>query len=223
MQRVHKHRTGAALASETQAGIKRLIDLLVSGPALLVLSPLLGLIGLLIRMDSPGPALFRQERVGQGETRFTCFKFRTMCQEADPDVHRRAIQRFAAGQTLSDDPDAPFKLTSDSRVTRAGAFLRRTSLDELPQLLNVFGGEMSLVGPRPAIPYELETYQEWQRQRHRVKPGLTGLWQVYGRGRVGFEEMMALDVEYAATWTVWLDIKLIALTVPAMLGQRGAR
>lgn len=223
MQQVHKPRTGAMPVIEVQVGIKRLIDLLVSGTALLLLSPLLGLIGLLIRLDSRGPALFRQERVGQDESRFTCFKFRTMYQDADPDVHRLAIQRFAAGQTLSDDPDAPYKLTNDSRVTRTGGFLRRTSLDELPQLLNVFRGEMSLVGPRPAIPYELETYQEWQHLRHRVKPGLTGLWQVYGRGRVGFEEMMALDVEYATSWNVWLDIKLIALTVPAMLEQRGAR
>ncbi|HEU4793356.1 MAG TPA: sugar transferase [Nitrolancea sp.] len=223
MQQVHKRRTGATLVIEAQAGIKRLIDVLISGAALLLLSPLLVLIGLLIRLDSSGPALFRQERVGQDETRFTCFKFRTMYQDADPNVHRLAFQRFAAGQILSDDPDAPYKLAKDNRVTHTGELLRRTSLDELPQLLNVFLGEMSLVGPRPAIPYELETYQEWQHLRHQVKPGLTGLWQVYGRGRVGFEEMMALDVEYATTWSVWLDVKLIALTVPAMLEQRGAR
>jgi lipopolysaccharide/colanic/teichoic acid biosynthesis glycosyltransferase len=223
MQQVHKPHTGTAPVIEAQAGIKRAIDVVVSGMALFLLAPLLGLIGLLIRLDSPGPALFRQERVGQDETRFTCYKFRTMYQDADPNVHRLAIQRFAAGQMLSDDPDAPYKLTNDNRVTHTGKFLRRTSLDELPQLLNVFRGEMSLVGPRPAIPYELETYRDWQHLRHRVKPGLTGLWQVYGRGRVGFEEMMALDVEYAISWTVWLDIKLIALTVPAMLAQRGAR
>ena len=146
-----------------------------------------------------------------------------MCQDADPNVHRLAIQRFAAGEMLSDDPNAPYKLTNDDRITCIGAFLRRASLDELPQLLNVFRGEMSLIGPRPAIPYELETYKEWQHLRHRVKPGLTGLWQVYGRGRVGFEEMMGLDVEYTTSWSVWLDLKLIALTIPAMLAQRGAR
>ncbi len=202
---------------------KRVLDSVLTIPALLLLAPLLGIIALLIRLDSPGPALFRQARVGRDGNLFSCLKFRTMRHNADQTVHRLAYQRMAAGGVMSHDSSAPYKLMNDDRITRIGKFLRQTSLDELPQLFNVLSGDMSLVGPRPAIPYELENYQDWQHRRHEVRPGITGLWQVYGRGTVGFEGQMRMDVTYAVGWTLWLDIKLIALTLPVMLLQRGAR
>jgi lipopolysaccharide/colanic/teichoic acid biosynthesis glycosyltransferase len=202
---------------------KRVLDLSLSTLAVLILLPLLLLLIVLIRLDSPGPVFFRQQRVGKDGKLFTCLKFRTMHHNADQSVHREAIKRFANGEALSDDADARFKLTNDRRVTRVGSLLRRTSLDELPQLFNVLAGDMSLVGPRPAIPYELDFYKDWYHNRHNVKPGITGLWQVYGRSRVDFDEMMRLDVEYATRPSLWLDIKLILFTVPALLLQRGAR
>jgi exopolysaccharide biosynthesis polyprenyl glycosylphosphotransferase len=202
---------------------KRALDLVLSTLAVLLLFPLLLLLIVLIRLDSPGPVFFRQQRVGKDGKLFTCLKFRTMHHNADQAVHREAIKRFANGEALSDDADARFKLTNDRRVTRVGSLLRRTSLDELPQLFNVLSGEMSLVGPRPAIPYELDFYKDWYHNRHNVKPGITGLWQVYGRSRVDFDEMMRLDVEYATRPSLWLDVKLILFTVPALLLQRGAR
>ncbi|HUZ00244.1 MAG TPA: sugar transferase [Thermomicrobiaceae bacterium] len=211
------------LAGIARAAVKRALDVVLSGLALVLLGPFLMLVALAVRLDSDGPVLFRQQRIGRGGTRFTCLKFRTMVPDADPGVHQRAFARVVAGQSVSDDSRSPFKLVNDPRVTRVGALLRRTSLDEMPQLWNVLRGEMSLVGPRPAIPYELQHYQPWQHQRHRVKPGITGLWQVYGRGTMAFDEMMALDVRYAREWTVWLDVKLLALTIPATIMQRGAR
>jgi lipopolysaccharide/colanic/teichoic acid biosynthesis glycosyltransferase len=146
-----------------------------------------------------------------------------MVQGSSDQTHRRAIQRMWAGERISDDPKAEFKLTNDARVTSVGRWLRRTSLDELPQLINVLRGEMSIVGPRPAIPYEIDYFQEWHHERHLVNPGITGLWQVRGRGRVGPMEMLRLDVEYVRTWTLWTDLKLIVLTIPAMLRALGAR
>jgi exopolysaccharide biosynthesis polyprenyl glycosylphosphotransferase len=202
---------------------KRLLDATLCLFAILLLIPVFIVLAVLIRMDSTGPILFRQRRVGLNGETFTCFKFRTMYANADEALHRQAIKRFAAGESLSDDSNARFKLANDPRITRVGAILRRTSLDELPQLFNVLFGDMSLVGPRPAIPYELENYKDWHHERHNVKPGITGLWQVYGRSTVGFDEMMKLDVQYAKKASVWLDIKLIMLTIPAMLMQRGAR
>jgi lipopolysaccharide/colanic/teichoic acid biosynthesis glycosyltransferase len=202
---------------------KRLLDIVLSSLVLLVLAPILMLIIVMIRLDSPGPAFFRQTRVGKGGRHFTCLKFRTMRQNADQSVHLQAVQRFVSGQAVSDDPEARFKMTNDKRVTRIGALLRRMSLDELPQLINVLRGEMSLVGPRPAIPYELQYYKEWHHQRNTVQPGITGMWQVYGRSIVGFDESMTLDVRYVNELSFWLDVKLILLTIPTMLMQRGAR
>lgn len=202
---------------------KRVLDLSLSTLALLVLAPIFAILILLIRLDSSGPVFFRQQRVGKDGKLFTCLKFRTMYHNADQSVHREAIKRFANGEALSDDANARFKLLNDRRITRMGSLLRRTSLDELPQLFNVLFGDMSLVGPRPAIPYELDFYKDWYHNRHNVKPGITGLWQVYGRSRVDFDEMMRLDVEYAAKPSFWLDVKLILFTVPAMILQRGAR
>ena len=202
---------------------KRALDLVLSSVAVLLLVPIFLVIVVLIRLDSNGPVFFRQQRVGKDGKLFTCLKFRTMAQNADQSVHQEAIKRFAKGEALSDDAGAKFKLANDSRVTKIGSLLRRTSLDELPQLLNVLRGEMSLVGPRPAIPYELELYKEWYHDRHNVKPGITGMWQVYGRSQVDFDSMMNLDVQYATKNSLLLDVKLILLTVPTMVLQRGAR
>lgn len=201
---------------------KRGLDVLVSLIGLALLSPLFAAIAVLIRLDSPGAALFRQLRVGKDGRLFTCFKFRSMYQDADDRIHREAIRRLAAGQSLNAQGKIRGKLIADPRVTRVGRVLRRTSLDELPQLINVLRGEMSLVGPRPAIPYELEHYQSWQHQRYLVKPGLTGPWQVYGRGRTGLLEMLEMDVAYATNWSLSYDLKLIVLTIPAVLTGGGA-
>lgn len=202
---------------------KRALDVAISVPAIVVLTPVFIVVWIAIHLDSPGPAVFCQRRVGRDEKPFNCFKFRTLRHNADQNVHREAIRRAWAKEALSNDPDAPYKLTDDSRVTRIGRVLRRTSLDELPQLLNVLRGEMSIVGPRPAIPYELEHFRDWHHKRHIVKPGITGLCQVRGRGRVCPEVMLEMDVEYAMNWTLWTDLKLIALTFPAVLRGRGAR
>ena len=202
---------------------KRLLDIVLSALVLLVLAPIFLLIVVMIRLDSSGPAFFRQTRVGKGGKHFTCLKFRTMRQDADQSVHLQAVQRFVSGQAVSDDPAARFKMTNDKRVTPIGSLLRRMSLDELPQLINVLCGQMSLVGPRPAIPYELQYYKDWHHHRHTVQPGITGMWQVYGRSVVGFDEAMMLDVRYVNELTFWLDVKLILLTIPIMLMQRGAR
>jgi lipopolysaccharide/colanic/teichoic acid biosynthesis glycosyltransferase len=202
---------------------KRTLDVIISAVGIILLAPVFIILWLAIRLDSPGPGIFRQQRVGRSEKLFICFKFRTLYHDANEEVHREAVRRVWAGERLSDDPNSPFKLTNDSRVTRVGRWLRRTSLDELPQLINVLRGEMSIVGPRPAIPYELEHYQEWHHLRHDVKPGITGAWQVSGRGRVKPEDMLALDVEYVRQWSVWTDLKLIALTIPSVVRGSGAR
>jgi len=202
---------------------KRALDVAISVPAIVVLTPVFIVLWIAIHLDSPGPAIFCQRRIGRGEKPFNCFKFRTLRHNADQNVHREAIRRAWAREPLSNDPDAPYKLTDDPRVTRVGGVLRRTSFDELPQLLNVLRGEMSIVGPRPAIPYELEHFQDWHHRRHIVKPGITGICQVRGRGRVCPEVMLEMDVEYAVNWTLWTDLKLIALTFPAVLWGRGAR
>ncbi len=202
---------------------KRAFDVVVSTAALVVAFPLLAAIAVSVRLDSPGPAIFRQRRVGRHGEIFTCLKFRTMFHRADEAVHQRAIERLWAGERLSDDPDSAYKMNDDVRVTKVGRWLRWTSADELPQLINVLMGDMSIVGPRPMIPYELVHLQEWHHQRHMVRPGITGPWQVYGRGRVGIAEMLAFDVEYARNWSLLSDLWLIILTIPAVLMRRGAR
>jgi lipopolysaccharide/colanic/teichoic acid biosynthesis glycosyltransferase len=197
---------------------KRTLDIIIGTLGIMLLLPVFAVLSLVIRLDSPGPAIFRQRRVGQYEKLFTCLKFRTLYHNANEEVHRQAIRRLWAGERLSEDPNSPYKLTNDARV---GHWLRRTSLDELPQLLNVLRGEMSIVGPRPVIPYELEHFQEWHHERHNVKPGITGAWQVGGRGRLNLEEMLELDIEYVRTWSVWTDLKLIVLTIPSIVRGSG--
>jgi lipopolysaccharide/colanic/teichoic acid biosynthesis glycosyltransferase len=202
---------------------KRALDVAISVLAIVVLAPVFMVVWIAIHLDSPGPPVFRQRRIGRDEKPFNCFKFRTLRHNADENVHREAIRRAWAKEPLSSDPNAPYKMTDDPRVTPVGRLLRRTSLDELPQLVNVLRGEMSIVGPRPAIPYELEYFRDWHHKRHIVKPGITGICQVRGRGRLCPEVMLEMDVEYAMTWTLWTDLRLIALTFPAVLWGSGAR
>jgi lipopolysaccharide/colanic/teichoic acid biosynthesis glycosyltransferase len=192
----------------------------VASTVLLVLSPLLTLIALAIRIDSKGPVLFRQRRVGRGRREFTIFKFRTMRHDADPARHRKYVQTLIGG---NDQPERGrlYKLSVDDRVTSVGRFLRSWSFDELPQLINVLRGEMALVGPRPVIPYEVEMYPEDYLRRFAVKPGLTGLWQVSGRNERTYDEMVSFDIEYAEGASLLLDLQILAKTVPVVLRRQG--
>lgn len=213
---------------------KRVADTLCAVVLLLLLLPLFLLIALAIRLDSPGPVLFLQERAGARWTRrnrhltwtertFKILKFRTMKYRADQTLHRKHIDAYVSGELAAADVDAAYKLTDDPRVTRVGRFLRRSSLDELPQLINIIRGDMSLVGPRPVPCYEFAAYQEWQKERLHAVPGLTGLWQVRGRGRATFEESLRLDIEYVRKQSLVLDLYLLMLTLPAVVTGRGAR
>jgi len=176
------------------------------------------LIAVLIKLTSEGPVLFVQERVGQDGRTFRFFKFRTMLVDNSDHQHRSFAEDFIKGRLMSEGEDGcVFKLQNDPRVTSIGRFLRKTSLDELPQFINVLRGEMTLVGPRPPLAYELAHYKEWHRGRLAVKPGLTGLWQVSGRSTVPFDEMVMLDLYYIENWSLALDLKIILRTVPVML------
>lgn len=203
--------------------LKRAIDVAGSATALLVLAPLMGLLALLIKLTSRGPVFFRQPRVGYRGTIFTFLKFRTMHHENDAAPHKDYIRRFIAGETRSSGPAPVFKMKDDPRITTIGRFLRKSSLDELPQFWNVLRGEMSLVGPRPPILYEMEFYDVWHRRRVlEVKPGITGLWQVRGRSRTTFDEMVRLDLRYAKTWSLWLDLEILFETPRAVISGGGA-
>jgi exopolysaccharide biosynthesis polyprenyl glycosylphosphotransferase len=195
--------------------VKRSIDMAVAVIVLAVMALPMVLIAAMIRMDSPGPAFYRQRRVGKTGQLFTLTKFR--CMVANADEQRAELMARYSGT----DPRL-FKLRDDPRLTRFGRFLRRTSLDELPQFLHILRGEMSLVGPRPQLPEEVETYEEWHKQRLLVTPGLTGLWQINGRSHLTFDEMVRLDLYYAEHWSLWLDIKILLRTIPAVLLGRGA-
>ena len=194
----------------------RALDLIATALLAILLLPFILLIALIIKLDSPGPVFFRQQRVGRNRKQFLVAKFRTMQHGADHDVHRDYMLALIESGT-----PAP-KLAGDARVTRFGGFLRRTSLDELPQLWNVLRGEMSLVGPRPPIPYEVEHYPAHWFERFAVKPGVTGLWQVSGRSQVSLEQMIELDVEYARRRSVLLNVWILLRTAPAVLTMRGA-
>jgi lipopolysaccharide/colanic/teichoic acid biosynthesis glycosyltransferase len=193
---------------------KRASDLILASVAMVPLLPFMALLGVLIRLDSEGPAIFRQERVGYGGRTFKIWKFRSMHLDSSDEHHRADAAAWFAG-----DP-APhgYKATNDPRITRMGRFLRRSSLDELPQLFNVLAGHMTLVGPRPAIPYELEMYEPWYFQRFDAKPGITGLWQVSGRDRTSAAEMMALDIRYLRERSLTTDLKILIRTLPTALG-----
>ncbi len=194
--------------------VKRAIDLLGAAVGLLVLSPLMAALALAVRIDSPGPAIFRQERVGRGGRTFTCLKFRTMVRDAEAQLDALRDRNEADGPL--------FKIKDDPRRTRVGKFLRRTSLDELPQLWNVLRGEMSLTGPRPAIPAEVAQYEPWHLRRLEVSPGISGMWQVSGRSDVGFDEMVLLDIYYIENWSPLLDLRIILKTIPVALFGKGA-
>ena len=207
--------------------LKRVMDVAGSISALVFLSPLLAVIAVAIKLTSRGPILFRQTRIGQSGRRFTFLKFRSMHSNSDHAVHKEYVKLLISGETGSEQQaesrQPVYKLTNDARVTRLGRFLRRTSLDELPQLLNVLTGEMSLVGPRPPIPYEFQSYAIWHRRRLlSVKPGITGLWQVEGRSRVKFDDMVRLDLAYAASWSPWMDLKILLRTPGAVFSGEGA-
>lgn len=201
---------------------KPFFDRAVAALALIALTPLLLAIAIAIKLDSSGPIIYRQRRVGKGGMPFTMFKFRTMFSNADDTPHRVAFERFFRARTLSETGASSFKLKNDRRVTRVGRVLRSTSLDELPQLINVLQGRMSLVGPRPPILYETAMYQARHWRRLSVRPGITGAWQVSARSRVPFEEMVAMDLDYIARESLLLDLKIMALTVGAVLNRRGA-
>jgi lipopolysaccharide/colanic/teichoic acid biosynthesis glycosyltransferase len=208
-------------------GVKRLMDIVGSSLALVICTPLFLLMALAIKLSSKGPIFFKQQRVGQHGRRFTFLKFRSMHINNDSSVHKEYVMKLIAGRAERErsngNGDGVYKLTNDRRVTRVGKFLRRTSLDELPQLLNVLAGEMSLVGPRPAIPYEVAAYDTWHRRRVlEVKPGITGSWQVNGRSRVKFDEMVRLDLQYAKSWSPWKDINILMRTPRAVLRGDGA-
>lgn len=205
---------------------KRSMDIVVSSLALLFGLPLFAAIALAIKLTSRGPVLFRQQRLGQYGRKFNFLKFRSMCVNNDATIHREYVKRFIAdGNGSSQAPGAhsTYKLTADPRVTSIGRFLRKTSLDELPQFLNVLWGDMSLVGPRPPVPYEVECYHVWHRTRLlAAKPGITGLWQVAGRSRVKFDDMVRMDLRYATSWSLWLDIKILLQTPVAVFTGNGA-
>ena len=206
---------------------KRFMDVVGSVIALTFNAPVFLGIALMIKMSSKGPVFFRQQRIGQHGEPFTFLKFRTMQVNNDPGLHREYVQKLIAGRAepapSNGNGHGVYKIKSDPRVTKVGAFLRRTSLDELPQLINVLRGEMSLVGPRPPIKYEVDAYDIWHRSRLlEAKPGITGLWQVNGRSRVKFDDMVRLDIRYARTWSVWLDIKILLQTPHAVLLGEGA-
>ena len=208
---------------------KRLMDITGSVLLLILSSPVLLGIAVAVKTSSKGPALYRQQRIGQYGKSFTFLKFRSMYVGNDPTIHREYVMQLIAGQAQkhpangNGDGTGVYKLTNDKRVTPIGAFLRRTSLDELPQLFNVLAGDMSLVGPRPAIPYEVAAYQTWHRRRVlEVKPGITGLWQIEGRGRVEFDDMVRLDLRYAKEWSPWLDLKILLRTPRAVFVGIGA-
>lgn len=220
---------------------KRLSDFIFAILTLAFIWPLLLIITMAIKLDSTGPVIFSQERVGVRrrringkweweQVRFTCHKFRSMKVNADQELHRKFVEAYIAGDQQRMNAIQPdkngvtkYKLNGDPRITNVGHFLRKTSLDELPQLWNVLRGDLSLVGPRPAIPYELESYSSRHIQRLNAIQGMTGLWQVKGRGELGFDEMIELDIEYTQRQSFWLDLKILFGTIPAVLLSKGAK
>lgn len=206
--------------------VKRAMDVCGSLAALIALAPVFLVIAAAIKLTSDGPIFFRQQRIGQYGVPFTFLKFRSMRVNNDASAHKEYVRQLIAGQADSKatgNGTGIYKLTNDNRITKIGAFIRRTSLDELPQFINVLRGEMSLVGPRPAIGYEVEAYDTWHRRRIlEAKPGITGLWQVEGRSRVKFDDMVRLDLRYANNWSPWMDVKILLKTPGAVLFTEGA-
>jgi exopolysaccharide biosynthesis polyprenyl glycosylphosphotransferase len=204
----------AAPYDEIRLLLKRAIDVVLAAAGLIVLSPLMAFIALLVRLTSPGPAIFRQVRCGLNGRRFLFYKFRSMCHNAE-DLKQGLVHLNARDEVV-------FKIPDDPRLTGVGRYLRKFSVDEWPQLWNVLRGDMSLVGPRPAIPSEVDQYKRWQRRRLRMRPGLTCLWAVSGRDKVDFETWMKLDMQYIDNWSLALDWKILLRTIPRVLTGRGA-
>jgi exopolysaccharide biosynthesis polyprenyl glycosylphosphotransferase len=206
--------------------VKRSMDIAGSLMALLILAPIFLAIALAVKLTSTGPVFFRQKRIGQYGKPFTFLKFRSMYVNNDASAHKEYVRQLIAGEAARkplNGAQAIYKLTKDDRITPIGRIIRRTSLDETPQFFNVLLGDMSLVGPRPPIPYEVEAYDVWHRRRVlEAKPGITGLWQVYGRSRVEFDEMVRLDLRYAREWSPWLDLKILLQTPKAVVAGHGA-
>ncbi len=202
---------------------QRVLDLAVAGPLILLCAPLMIGVAVLIRLSSRGPALIRQIRIGRNERPFTMFKFRTMYLDADDAPLRQMNTRELTAGSTAETSDGVFKLEADRRITRVGRLLRRFSVDELPQLFNVLRGEMSVVGPRPSLPWEVELFTPEQRRRHECRPGMTGLWQVSGRNRRSMPEMLALDLLYARSRSLWLDLWILCRTPAAVLFDRTVR
>ena len=205
--------------------VRRSADLLFSLTLILLFAPVLIAVAIAVRVDSHGPALFRQRRVGYGEREFTLYKFRSMRVDADPRGHREYVTALIKGEGAAPEEDGRetlYKVAVDNRITPVGRWIRRWSLDELPQLFNVLFGDMTLVGPRPAIPYEVAEYPSWYLQRFTVKPGLTGLWQVSGRSERSYEEMVRLDIEYTERRSLGLDFSILLKTPWTVLSRKGA-
>jgi exopolysaccharide biosynthesis polyprenyl glycosylphosphotransferase len=194
---------------------KRAFDLFEAAVALLVLAPVFLVVAVAIRLESPGPIFFRQRRVGVYGREFNLYKFRSMYQDAEARLESLRARNEVSGPV--------FKMRDDPRVTRVGRFIRRASIDELPQFWNVLRGEMSVVGPRPPLPSEVKQYERWQLRRLSVKPGITCTWQVSGRSQISFEQWMELDLRYIDSWSLWQDVKILARTIPAVLTGRGAQ
>jgi lipopolysaccharide/colanic/teichoic acid biosynthesis glycosyltransferase len=209
--------------SRIDVAMKRGIDFAVALVVLAFGLPFHALLALLIKLTSEGPVLFVQERIGEDGRKFRMYKYRTMMNGNSDEAHRSFAREFINGTTNGNHSSkgVVFKIVDDPRVTSIGKFLRKTSLDELPQFVNVLRGEMSLVGPRPPLTYELDHYKEWHKRRLSVKPGLTGLWQVSRRSTAPFDEMVALDLLYIENWSLLLDVKIILRTVPVMLSGFG--
>ena len=204
--------------------LKRVLDIMVSVSIIAVTLPLSVMIALSIKLDSRGPIIFRQTRIGTDAREFVMYKFRTMEADSDDATHREEFRRYVEGLPLDHDRHGPlYKKIADPRITRVGRFLRATNLDELPQLMNVLRGHMSMVGPRPMLSYQLELYKPWYHQRHQVPQGITGLWQLKGRNRVDLKDMVQLDLEYIKRRSLWLDLWLMVGTIPSMLcGPKGS-
>jgi lipopolysaccharide/colanic/teichoic acid biosynthesis glycosyltransferase len=216
--------TGRAARHPAGEALRRIFDVVFAVTLILLLAPLLIGLALAVRVDSRGPAFFRQRRVGYREREFTLYKFRSMRVDADPRGHKEYVTALIKGEDERPDGGREnlYKLAVDNRITLVGRWIRRWSLDELPQLFNVVKGDMTLVGPRPAIPYEVAEYPQWYRQRFSVKPGLTGYWQVSGRSERTYEEMVRLDIEYAKRRTLGLDLSILVKTPWVVLSRKGA-
>ena len=201
--------------------MKRLIDFAISSIMMIFAAPIMLIVALAIRLDSPGPIIFRQTRIGKDHRPFTFYKFRSMYHKSDCAVHQQFIKGLINGEAPKGA--CTYKLAADKRITRVGKFIRKTSLDELPQLFNIIKGDMSMVGPRPPIPYEVAEYKDWHHRRLTVTPGLTGYWQVRGRSSVAFDDMVKMDITYVEQRSLLLDMVLFFQTIPAVLSGRGAR